>query len=296
MKTLSDDELMDELKKRLKSNHKTIEECNNLIKQLWITNKKLEESEALKSHFISNVTNEIINPFTSIIGLSNSIISSKSTDIEKVKSMALLIHSEAFNLDFQLNNIFTAAKLEAGEINLEIYNVNIKDIVNATIENFSNESKKKSLQIGVAFEGALKAKSNNTFKTDPHKLKIIIANLISNAIKFSNTSGKIEINSTITKDILTISVKDYGIGIAKKDQEIIFDRFNRLNNCINDQNRGHGLGLSVIKSVLDIINGNIELNSHKLGTTFVVTIPESIAANNVDDFANNDNDFLLNKK
>jgi signal transduction histidine kinase len=297
MKKYTDEELIEEIKNRLKTNQNTIEECNNLMKQLWLTNKKLEESEAMKSHFISNVTNEIINPFTSIIGLSNSIILSKNDDIERIKNMASLIHSEAFNLDFQLNNIFMAAKLEAGEINLDIFRAKIKDIVKSTIDSFLNEANKKSLSISMIFEGILKTKPNTAFQTDPNKLKIIVANLISNAIKFSNAAGKIEVNCTINNKLLSISIKDYGIGINKKDHEIIFDRFKRLDNSINEQNRGNGLGLSVTKSLLDILKGKIELTSHgKLGTLFLVTIPETVSNNKIDDYSNNYNDFMFNTK
>lgn len=116
MSLQKDEELLEELKKRFENNTRTIEELRNLTEELKQVNKKLEESEALKSHFISNITNEIINPFTSILGLSKTILAVKKEDWKKVISMVSLIHTEAFNLDFQLKNIFVAAKIEAGEI------------------------------------------------------------------------------------------------------------------------------------------------------------------------------------
>ncbi len=297
MKALSDDELLEELKRRLSINHKTIKDCNDLIKQLVFTNKKLEESEKVISHFISNVTNEIINPFASILGLSNNIVLSKPNDIDKIKSMATLINSEAFNLDFQLNNIFIAAKLEAGEAIVDIYNVNIKDLVNSIIDSFKNEIKKKKLIINTEFLGAFKKNTNPNFKTDPNKVRVIIINLLSNAIKFSNDASEIEIKCSIDDDLFTISVKDHGIDIDKKDQKIIFDRFKRLDNSINDKNRGHGLGLSVSKSLLDILNGKIDVMSdNKLGTTFIATIPDNNSNNEIGDFSNTGNDFLFNDK
>lgn len=294
MKKITDEELVDEIRKRFNDCNRINKEYKDLMKQLWRTNEKLEESEAMKSHFISNVTNEIINPFTSIIGLSSSIMALKPENIDKIKQMASLIHSEAFNLDFQLNNIFSAAKLEAGDLTLDIFKTNIKEIINSTISSFLIEASKKSLHIKVAFEGTLKTKPNTVFNTDPNKFKIIFANLISNAIKFSTAATNIEINCKIDKDLLLISVKNYGVGINKKNQEIIFDRFKRLDENICEQNRGNGLGLSVTKSLLDILNGKIEVNSHsKLGTTFKISIPESVSDKDTSEFSSNDNIFLF---
>jgi len=297
MKKFTDEELVEEIRKRFNDSNRITKEYKDLMKQLWRTNEKLEESEAMKSHFISNVTNEIINPFTSIIGLSSSIMASKPENIDKIKQMASLIHSEAFNLDFQLNNIFSAAKLEAGDLTLDIFKTNIKEIINSTISSFLIEASKKSLQIKVVFDGVLKTKPNTAFNTDPNKFKIIFANLISNAIKFSTAATDIEINCKIDKELLLISVKNYGVGIDKKNQEIIFDRFKRLDENICEQNRGNGLGLSVTKSLLDILNGSIEVNSHsKFGTTFKISIPESVSNKDTSEFSSNDNIFLFKDK
>ena len=110
MSKLTDQELIDELQKRFEENKKTIQELKDLTEELKIVNKKLEESEALKSHFISNITNEIINPFTSILGLSRNILAVKKENWKKVISMVALIHSEAFNLDFQITKYISCSK------------------------------------------------------------------------------------------------------------------------------------------------------------------------------------------
>ena len=116
MSDLTDKELIDELKKRFEVNKQTLNEVQELNDELRKVNRKLEDSEALKSHFISNITNEIINPFASILALSKNILSVDKENWKKVITMVSLIYSEAFNLDFQLRNIFVAAKLEAGEV------------------------------------------------------------------------------------------------------------------------------------------------------------------------------------
>jgi signal transduction histidine kinase len=296
MSKLTDDELFEELRKRIKVNKESLQELQELNKELQIVNKKLEESESLKSHFISNITNEIINPFTSIIGLARHILSVNKEDWKTVISMVALIHSEAFTLDFQLRNIFVAAKIEAGEIYPEILNVDIKTMINNLLESFRLEAKKKKLSLDMDIQKEL-VESNETFyfKTDPEKLKLVLSNLLSNAIKFSFEGQKINIRIWKTKDMLHISVQDFGTGITEENQKKIFDRFKRLDTGINSLNRGHGLGLSINKAILDLFNGTIDIQS-KLGdgSIFTISIPES--QSEVAGFSTDGNEFLFEEE
>jgi signal transduction histidine kinase len=296
MSKLSDEELIEELRKRIKSNKESLSELQVLNKELQVVNKKLEESESLKSHFISNITNEIINPFTSIIGLARHILSVNKEDWKTVISMVALIHSEAFTLDFQLRNIFVAAKIEAGEIYPEILNVDIKTLVNNLLESFRLEAKKKKLTLDVEMPKELSDPDNIFyFKTDPEKLKLVLSNLLSNAIKFSFEGQKIMIKIWKNKENLNISVQDFGTGITEENQKKIFDRFKRLDTGINSLNRGHGLGLSINKAILDLFNGTIDIQS-KLseGSIFTISIPES--QKHVAGFSTDGNEFLFEEE
>ncbi len=294
MGKLTDQELVDELQKRFEENRKTIEELKDLTEELKIVNKKLEESEALKSHFISNITNEIINPFTSILGLSRNILAVKKENWKRVISMVALIHSEAFNLDFQLRNIFLAAKIEAGEIYPEILNVDLKNLVKSVIDNFRIESKKKNVEMELLFDVKPEKGLTFYFKTDPEKVKLALANLISNAIKFSYEDNKIIIKVWKEKETVHFSVQDFGTGISEANQKIIFDRFKRLDSGINSINRGHGLGLSINKAVIDLLQGNIDINSEvNKGATFSISIPE--AKTNIAGFSTDGNEFLFDE-
>lgn len=276
MSVLTDKELIDELKKRFEQSENGLKEVQELNKELIKVNKKLEDSEALKTHFISNITNEIINPFASILALSRNILSVKKENWKKVFSMVSLIYSEAFNLDFQLRNIFVAAKLEAGEIFPEILNVDIKHLMESVIESFNYITKKKKIK--VVFKFNIKSENNKPFffKTDPEKLRLILSNLLSNATKFCDENKEIIINASIDKNELIISVKDYGTGISLENQKIIFDRFKRLDSGIDSIHRGHGLGLSINKALLDLLNGSIDIQSEiGKGANFTISIPES---------------------
>ncbi len=290
--SITDDELLSELKRRFEQNKTSLKELKNLNDELKLVNKKLEESESLKSHFISNITNEIINPFTSILGLSKAILSVDKENWKKVITMVALIHSEAFNLDFQFRNIFVAAKIEAGEIFPETLNVDVENLIESVVESFKFEAKKKKLVIIHRFKAKTRDGNSFVFKTDPEKLKLVLANLLSNAINFSFEGGEIELTTWVEDSCLKISVRDHGIGISKENQKIIFDRFKRLDSGINSLNRGHGLGLSVNKAILDMLNGKINIESVLgKGACFTITIPEAQAQ--ATDFASDANETFF---
>jgi signal transduction histidine kinase len=277
-KKLTDAELLAELKQRFEQNKKALEELKALNEELIVVNKKLEESEALKSHFVSNITNEIINPFTSILGLSKAILSVDKENWKRVFSMIALIHAEAFSLDFQFRNIFVAAKIEAGEIYPEIFTCDIQNLIEGVIDSFKYEARKKKINVISKYDLPAKGNESFVFKTDPEKVKLILSNLLRNAINFSYENNKVEINVWFENKLLHISVKDFGIGISKENHAIIFDRFNRLDSGINSINRGHGLGLSVSKAIIDMLKGEIKIESELgKGSCFTLMIPESEA-------------------
>jgi len=290
---ITDKELLSEITQRFEANRKALEELNLLNEELIQVNKKLKESEALKSHFVSNITNEIINPFTSILGLSKAILSVDKENWKRVISMIALIHAETFSLDFQFRNIFVAARIEAGEISPEIYHVDIENLVESVVEAFKFEAKKKQLILNTSFDLPEKDGIKFVFKTDPERLKLVLSNLLRNAINFSHEIGQVDIKVWHTDNSIHISVIDYGIGISKENHKVIFDRFNRLDSGINSLNRGHGLGLSVSKAIIDMLNGRVEIDSEiGKGACFTVVIPESDSPS--EGFASDANEAFFN--
>jgi signal transduction histidine kinase len=276
MNKLTDEELIEDLRIRMIENRHALEELKLLNEKLKNVNKKLEESEALKSHFISNITNEIVNPFASILGLSKNILSVKKENWKKVFSMVALIHTEAFSLDFQLKNVFAAAKIEAGEVYPEIGKVDIKNLVRSVSDSFRIEAKKKRVTFNFIFDFPTSEEPIFYFKTDPEKLKLVLSNLLNNAVKFSFEDGAITIRVWTERKLLFISVLNQGIDISEEYGQLIFDRFKRVDSSITSINRGHGLGLSIIKALLDLLGGDISFQSDKeKGTMFTINIPES---------------------
>ena len=292
MTNMTDRQLLKEIRAKLNERKKYEQEVQMLTRELQEVTNKLRESESLKSHFISNISNEIVNPFTSILGLSKSILSVEKNDWKKVVSMVALIHSEAFNLDFQLRNIFVAAKIEAGEVVPNISKVNVRGIVQSIIDSFMLVARKMGIDIETEYDIAYGFGKNFYFKTDSEKIKLILSNLLNNALKYSYKDSKVILRVWTDEENLSFSVQDFGTGISDKNQKIIFERFKRLDTGINSINRGHGLGLSITKALLDVLGGQIEIDSKKgEGSTFTIHLPE--AKNVVEGFSGEGNDIFF---
>ncbi len=245
---------------------------DELRAQIVELSSRLNASEALKSHFISNVANEIVNPFASILGLSSQMMDAKTLDVEQVRHLASLIHTEAFHLDFQLRNIFAAAKIEAGQTEPDVRVFKISEAIADLVGLFRLEADKRKLDIIISYIDG--ADVDTAWATDVVKLKLIIINFLHNAVKFSKNNSKIDIIIGQDAECLVIRVKDNGIGIPARQVNYIFDRFNTIGTGINTAYRGNGLGLSINKSLADILGATIHLNTKEgEGTEFTIRVP-----------------------
>jgi len=289
MKNFTNHELLLELQHRLSLNEKTISEQNDTLLQMKELNRKLEQSEAMKSHFISNIKNEINNPLASILALSQNILRKPhGLTAEVVKSLRL-IYNEAHALDFQLDNIMTAAEIEAGQTMPQWVNANVSQIVEHVVHSFSTAIDKKQIKIEVTGD------EHVHFVTDRHYFKIIAANLISNAIKFSSDKGVIAIALEHTVDHLVLSVKDSGNGIRENDLSKIFDRFTQLDSGTVKKFLGHGLGLSVIKDLIATLEGSINVTSSEAGSLFTVSLPVKLSDDGISTAFENGTEVLFDQ-
>jgi len=271
MQNLSDEQLIDELKFRLEQSSRSLRDMSVLNRKLVEMNRKLEESEALKSNFLSNIRNEINNPLNAIIGLASQL--AEIVKKPEVSELVTMIFSEAFNLDFQLSNIFIAAELEAGEAVPNIEHVEVTSVILGVLENFRALAAAKQVSLHFRPVGSDPA-GKDFFPADAQKLQVIVANLVTNAIEYSDPGSEVVVAIDQTDEALQIQVQDQGIGIAEDDQKRIFDRFVQLDTGPTRAHLGHGLGLSVVKSLLDLMQGEIQVNSTPgVGSTFSVSIP-----------------------
>jgi signal transduction histidine kinase len=291
-KHITDEELLAELKRRFDDNAANLEQERKLIAELNTVNDKLLASEDLKSNFLSNIRNEINNPIASILELSKNIYEGQ-LDVDTMKAFATLIFSEAFDLDFQLRNIFLSAEIEAGESPLSVISVNISSLIDTVITAFKSKIEKRGLQ----FTWKNEIDQETIFKTDSEKLHLILSNLIANAIQFNKSQGSIEVESKILDGQLVISIEDSGIGISEENQSKIYDRFHQIEEGSTKSYGGHGLGLSITKALLEIIEGTIRLESELgKGSKFILTINQLESFEGGEDtFSSDGNDFLFDQ-
>ena len=289
---ITDEELLAELKRRFDENNANLEQERKLIAELNTVNEKLLASEHLKSNFLSNIRNEINNPIASILELSKNIYEGQ-LDLDSMKAFATLIFSEAFDLDFQLRNIFLSAEIEAGESPLSVISVNISSLIESVISAFKTKIDKKEF----SFSWENEIDNQTIFKTDSEKLHLILSNLIANAIQFNKPNGSISIKSKIEEGLLNISIEDSGIGISKENQTKIYDRFHQIEEGSTKTYGGHGLGLSITKALLEIIEGEISLESLEgKGSKFTLSINQLEGFDEDEDtFSSDGNDFLFDQ-
>ena len=292
MKKITDNDLLDELRRRFKENTQALLDLRTLTKKLEDVNKKLHSSEEMKSNFLSNIRNEINNPLASIMGLADNLISFDSIDKKNIKTISCMIHSEAFALDFQLRNIFAAAEIEAGEVEIGFSVIDISSMINNLIDTFTNNIKLKNITINFINE-----LEDNKVSTDTDKINHILANLIDNAIEFSFENTEIEIKVWRKDGNINISVKDYGVKIDKSEINIIFDRFKQIDTGTTKDHKGHGLGLSVSKALLDFLNGNILITGDKNDECIItISIPEVETGFAIEGISDDSNEILFDKE
>jgi len=285
MKRLTDEELIEDLRERFAFNQAALNDLREMTRKLEDMNARLQESEALKGHFLSNIRNEINNPLTSIMGLSAQCMNGVA-DPERFANVARMIYEEAFHLDFQLQNIFMAAELEAGETGPAYARVDVRTIVDRVVEVLEYQISEKHLTIDVNVAREL------VFPTDARMLRLVLINLLANAVEFSPETGEVRLAADMAGEALRIVVSDQGIGIDPADHAAVFDRFRQLDTGTTKVHRGHGLGLSIVKSLVELMGGELTLDSRRgAGCRFTLTLPPPKEA--VQDVAQEGNLFFF---
>lgn len=236
-----------------------VEEIEKLRNELVLTNQRLLDAEKFKSNFLSNIRNTVINPFTSVLGLSDHIINTNKYAWKTVISMAALIHSEAFKLNFQFNNIFMAAELESGEVRPKYKKVNMHQLIQEILLRYRHLMRKKSVRYEFNCEISDQALADD-FVSDPVLVELIMVNLIDNAVKFSPQASKFYVTLIQEGNDVKIKVKNMGSTIKKDYIPHVFDRFRREDENINSIQSGHGLGLSVSKQIVELLGGLMDVN------------------------------------
>lgn len=284
---LTDAELLQQLEARPGVIAKYLRERESgWLRDLTAANEKLLKSEQIKSDFLSNIRNEIINPLSALLELSAALA---ETADDRSRRLAGLIHEESIKLGFQMRNILAAAEVESGLASVNVTRVHVAELIDRAIHGNEKALNKKGLSIQVYNEMEVSA-----FPADAEKVDLIFQNLLSNAIQFSTLKGEIDVVIRCTEEELRIAVKDFGIGISEQDQAEVFSRFVQLDMGSTKNYPGHGLGLSITSALLELMQGRMELiSAPHMGSTFTVIIPAAYTDEDLD-HADSGNEFLFN--
>lgn len=289
---LTDEALIQVLSERFAQSRKAFTDLTVVNRKLMEMNRRLEESESLKTNFLSNIRNEINNPLNGILVLAGGLASLPNVS-EEVFTFASMICSEANALDFQLRNIFAAAELEAGEVDPHLSCTDVASVAVDVIESFKHGAARKRVSIELLLENPDQPLLINS---DAEKLHLILSNLLANAVEFSPEGGVVEVSVRLEAEGLLLKVQDYGLGIAGEDIEIIFDRFVQLETGTTRSHAGHGLGLGITKALIDLLQGTITVESSPgNGAVFTIILPLTSMADNESILAEGGNLFIFDE-
>ncbi len=245
-------------------------------KKLEEAKNKAEESDKLKSAFLANMSHEIRTPMNAILGFTELLTMDNAMITEKEREHYVkLIHNSGNNLLHLIDDIIDISKIEAGQLKIKEEPCQVNQLLNNICESYQEIKKQKGKP---HIDIRLKKETNEKkiiIKTDPIRLQQVLSNLIDNALKFTE-DGYIEFGFTEYLDNrIFFYVKDTGIGMNKEKKNLIFDRFLKLEDDKSRLYRGAGLGLAISKSLIELLEGEIWVESNPgEGSIFYFSIPK----------------------
>lgn len=244
-------------------------EKNEATKKLKEQNEKLIETDKTRSEFLANVSHELRTPLNSIIGFSTALKDEMMGPLnEKQKNYANKILSSSIHLTGLINDILDMTKIEARAMKLNLIECSPEEIIKEVVNIIEPLAQEKEIEIKTNF------KFKGSLTLDCAKFRQIIYNLAGNAIKFSHKNSKIIIQTNKKDNSAIFSIKDFGVGIEKKNHKKIFEKFVQLDNIYTKTSSSTGLGLTITNELVKMMNGKIHLKSSpNKGSEFILKFP-----------------------
>lgn len=255
---------------------KKTEKLKEKIKEKTKMLKQTMEHEKIKTEFFANISHELRTPLNVILGALQLLDLIDEQDKinenkEKIKRYKDMMKQNCFRLVRLVNNIIDVTKIEAGYFELKLENINIVNVVEDIALSVATYVESKGIKL--IFDTEVEEK---VIACDIDKIERILLNLLSNAIKFTGEGGHIYVNIYDKKDKIVLSVEDTGIGIPVDKQSEIFERFIQVDKSLSREREGSGIGLSLVKSLVEMHKGRIYLWSEcGKGSKFTVELPNN---------------------
>lgn len=236
-------------------------------RELLAAKEQAEESDRLKSAFLANMSHEIRTPMNGIIGFAG-LLDDPETSEEDRRKFTRIINDNCDQLLHIINDVLDISKIEAGLIEFNEAPFPVNQLMDSVFQSHLQKAVKKNLELKVEKEA-----SDRILLSDQTKLRQILDNLISNAIKFTHT-GYVQFGYYRSGEFIVFYVKDTGIGIDPQNQELIFDRFRQVEGETANLAGGNGLGLAITRAYTEKIGGTLRLESEPgKGSTFFISLP-----------------------
>lgn len=245
------------------------EDYFNQRKTLELAKQKAEESDKLKSAFLSNIAHEIRTPMHGILGFAD-MLKTASLSPEQMQEYITIIEKSSARMLNTITDLIEISRIESGQTEVNLSLVNVDGQLDSMYAIFKPEADKKGVHLVINTGSEIE---ESHIRTDRDKLDTIFTQILKNAIKYTK-KGFIEISYVHKGAFIEYSVEDTGIGIEKDKQQAIFGRFTQADNSLSKIYEGAGLGLSITKAYVEMLGGTIWVESEPgKGSTFYFTLP-----------------------
>ena len=238
--------------------------------ELRAANARLTELDRMKDDFISTVTHELRTPLTSIRAFSEILLEDPRIHLDERKRFLTIITKETERLTRLIDQMLDMAKIESGNAEWHTTELDMRDVIRESVDATAQLYKEQSVQVELELPETIPP-----VMADRDRLIQVMLNLLSNAVKFCDPqAGRVHVQLSRQADTLRVDVRDNGPGIAREDQELIFDKFRQVGDTLTSKPRGTGLGLPISRQIIERFGGALWVESEiGKGATFSFTLP-----------------------
>ncbi len=228
----------------------------------------LHHLDTSRKVFLADVAHELRTPMSYIRGYSQVLVEGLVNSPEETRNYVQIIHDESMRLETLVNDLFVLAQADAEMLKIEKQPVQLADLIKSVTLRMQKKAEDKGITIRTRISPL------PSFEADPVRLEQVLVNLVDNAIRYTPTSGKIEISQQRLGDFVQVVVSDTGVGIPKDDLPYIWDRLYRVEKSRSRAGGGTGLGLSIVKQIVEAHGGTVHVESaENVGTAISFQIP-----------------------